>query len=495
MPFNFSNANIAIRENRLGSITGFVGDLQTLVSKSEDGTLRNRERCFSQSSSCLSGCALNALAAIRNVAVVYHAPAGCTAMASNDAVKFGQIAARVNKTTNSVFVCTDLNEKDTVFGATKDLEAIIRHTYEAYKSDAIFVSTSCVSGVTGEDVDGVASDLDKELPIPVIPVHCEGFKSRIWASGFDISDHAVLQGIVQPPKQKRRTINIKNFYESARPQITKIFNEVFDAEPQFLYCNSTIEELSHLSEALATVCICGTLGTYLGNALEEKYGVPYVRTINHSGVTGFETWLRGIGDAIGKRAEVEKYIEKQRAIFIPQIEEVTAQLKGLRAVIGMGPGFTYEIARVLQEFGMTVEYALAWHYDYKYDNGKVPPALEHLLANSPKDMKVAVADQQNYEVLNILNHYKPDVYFSRHPGTTVWAIKQGYAAVFVADEYTVFGYEGTLSFAKLIRDTVTNRSFEKNLAARIKLPYTKWWYEQNADKFIKDEKDRPVGGR
>ena len=111
MPFNFSNANIAIRENRLGSITGFVGDLQTLVSKSEDGTLRNRERCFSQSSSCLSGCALNALAAIRNVAVVYHAPAGCTAMASNDAVKFGQIAARINKTTNSVFVCTDLNEK------------------------------------------------------------------------------------------------------------------------------------------------------------------------------------------------------------------------------------------------------------------------------------------------------------------------------------------------------------------------------------------------
>ncbi|MDD5930531.1 MAG: nitrogenase component 1 [Spirochaetales bacterium] len=487
MPFNFSNANIAIRENRLGSITGFVGDLQTLVNKSEDGTLRNRERCFSQSSSCLSGCALNALAAIRNVAVVYHAPAGCTAMASNDAVKFGQIAARVNKTTNSVFVCTDLNEKDTVFGATKDLEAIIRHTYEAYKPDAIFVSTSCVSGVTGEDVDGVASDLDKELPIPVIPVHCEGFKSRIWASGFDISDHAVLQGIVQPPKQKRRTINIKNFYESARPQITKIFNEVFDAEPQFLYCNSTIEELSHLSEALATVCICGTLGTYLGNALEEKYGVPYVRTINHSGITGFETWLRGIGDAIGKRAEAEAYIEKQRAIYLPQIEEVTKQLKGLKAVIGMGPGFTYEIARVLQEFGMTVEYALAWHYDYKYDNGKVPPALEHLLEHSPKDMKVAVADQQNYEVLNILNHYQPDVYFSRHPGTTVWAIKQGFAAVFVADEYTVFGYEGTLSFAKLIRDTVTNRSFEKNLAARIKLPYTKWWYEQGADKFINAE--------
>ena len=114
MPYNFKNANLAVRENRLGSITGFVGDLETLVYRSECGSLKNRERCFSQSSSCLSGCALNALAAIRNVAVVYHAPAGCTAMASNDNVKFGQIAARINKTTNSVFVCTDLNEKDTV---------------------------------------------------------------------------------------------------------------------------------------------------------------------------------------------------------------------------------------------------------------------------------------------------------------------------------------------------------------------------------------------
>lgn len=487
MPYNFKNANLAVRESRLGSITGFTGDLKTLVYRSECGSLKNRERCFSQSSSCLSGCALNALAAIRNVAVVYHAPAGCTAMASNDAVKFGQIAARVNKTTNSVFVCTDLNENDTVFGAIDSLRKIVQHTWDEYHPDAIFISTSCVSGVIGEDVDGLAEELKDEYPVPVIPVHCEGFKSRIWASGFDISDHAVLQGIVKPPKQKRRFINIKNFYESARPQITKIFNEVFDAEPQFLYCNSTVEELSHLSENLATVCICGTLGTYLGNALEETYGVPYVRTLNHPGITGFETWLRAIGDTIGKRAEAEAYIEKQRAIFIPQIEEVTKSLHGLRAVIGMGPGFTYEIARVLQEFGMKVDYALAWHYDYKYDNGQVPPALEHLVKTAPKDMKVAVADQQNYEVLNILNRYKPDVYFSRHSGTTVWAIKQGYAAVFVADEYTVFGYEGTLSFAKLIRDTVTNRSFEKNLAARIQLPYTKWWYEQNYDKFLKEE--------
>ena len=51
----------------------------------------------------------------------------------------------------------------------------------------------------------------------------------------------------------------------------------------------------------------------------------------------------------------------------------------------------------------------------------------------------------------------------------------------------IFGYEGTLNFAKSILDTIKNRSFEKSLAARIKLPYTKWWYEQDTDKFLKPE--------
>ena len=487
MGFNFENSNVGPRETRLGSITGYKGDLEHLVYCSHNGSLKNRERCFSQSSSCLSGCALNALASIRNVAIIYHAPAGCSAMAPGDNVKFGQIAARINATTHSVFVSTDLNENDTVFGAIESLREIVKHTYDEYKPDAIFISTSCVSGVIGENIDDLAQELKDEYPVPVIPVHCEGFKSRIWASGFDISDHAVLQGIVEPPKEKRQVINFKNFYESARPQITKIFAEL-GVTPQFLYCNATVDEIRHISESLATVCICGTLGTYLGNALEEKYGVPYIRTINPNGITGFETWLRKIGETIGKSKEVESYIERQRAIYIPQIDAIKQQLRGLRCVIGMGPGYTYEVARVLQELGMEVVWALAWHYDYKYDNGQVPPALDYLQKTAPKDMNISIADQQNYEVMNILNRYKPDLYFSRHPGSTVWAIKQGYPAVFVADEYMIFGYEGTLSFAKTILDTIHNRSFEKNLAARIKLPYTKWWYEQDVDKFMTSEK-------
>jgi nitrogenase molybdenum-iron protein alpha chain len=100
-------------------------------------------------------------------------------------------------------------------------------------------------------------------------------------------------------------------------------------------------------------------------------------------------------------------------------------------------------------------------------------------------MNLSVADQQNFEVMNILAEHKPDLYFSRHPGSTVWAIKQGVTAVYVADEYMIFGYKGTLGFAKTVLDTVRNRSFAENLAAHTQVPYTAWWYEQNHSDMLK----------
>ena len=486
MAINLESSNVATRENRIGSITGYIGSLSDLANQSECGSLKGCSRCFSQSSTCLSSCALGQLSAIRDVAIIHHGPAGCSVASAGTYYLDKVMAKKRGVTNNTVYVGTDMNEQDTIFGSAESLRNIILEVNRRYSPKAIFVTSSCATGIIGEDIDSVVDDVKDEIDVPIVGVHCEGFKSRIWATGFDISDHAVLSSIVKPPKQKRNTINFKNFYESARPEIIEMFKN-FDLEPIFLYCNSTVEELEHISESLATTCICGTLGNYLGNGLEEKYGVPYIRSINPLGIAGFETWLREIGRVTERSEAVEKYIEEQRAIYIPQIEEVKKELKGLKAVLGMGPGYTFEVSRVLNELGIEVVWALAWHYDKKYENGDVPPSMKYLLDNDV-DFEASVADQQNYEVMNILNKYKPDLYLSRHPGSTVWAIKNGTPAVFVADEYMIFGYKHTLEFAKSILDSIHNRSFEKNLAKRVKLPYTDWWYEQNVDCFLEEGK-------
>jgi nitrogenase molybdenum-iron protein alpha chain len=480
------------RETRLGSVTGYSGSLSDLKEKTCGGCLENRKRCFSQASGCPSSCALGQLSGINDAAIVHHGPAGCAATALEIASNFDLLAEALGRERkNFAYTCTDMTEADTVFGATENLKKVIRETYERYRPKAIFIGASCVSAVIGEDLEGVLDDLREEINIPVAPVHCEGFRSQIWATGFDVAQHAILKYIVKPPLKKSNKVNIYGFTQglswNTRADIKRLL-DVMGLEATYLPASATVEELEHLSEAAATVTTCSTLGTYFGLGLETAYGVPFVRSLPPHGIAGFEDFARQLAKIVGKEQETEAYLEEEQAFYSPKLEKIKKQLKGKRAMIAMGPGFGANYTRILQEFGLTVEHLSAWHLDTQYDDGHLPAALQYLMNHSPDNFSFSVNDLQNCEFMNILNRVRPDVFVSRHPGSTVWAMKIGIPAYCVYDEYNSFGYKGTLRFAQTLLNIIINRSFSANLSAHVRLPYTDWWMRQQPDRFLTESK-------
>src|ERR1700690_1235824 len=69
---------------------------------------------------------------------------------------------------------TDMGEIDIVYGSEEKLLESIRRTFEAVRPKAIFVYATCVSGMTGEDIDAVCKRAGDEHEIPVIPVNAPG---------------------------------------------------------------------------------------------------------------------------------------------------------------------------------------------------------------------------------------------------------------------------------------------------------------------------------
>ncbi|NMC60418.1 MAG: nitrogenase, partial [Candidatus Methanofastidiosa archaeon] len=119
----------------------------------------------------------------------------------------------------------------------------------------------------------------------------------------------------------------------------------------------------------------------------------------------------------------------------------------------------------------------------KHDDGECPQCSS-TLSDQENDIPISVSDQQNHEVLNLLTRLKPDLYIGRHGGLAVWPTKMGIPAIMVNDEYVAFGYDGTIDFGYRIVDTLTNTSLVRNISKRVKLPYTKWWFEQDPFKFL-----------
>jgi nitrogenase molybdenum-iron protein alpha chain len=487
MAINLKRSQVIIREKRLKSVVGYRGSIKDLAEKSQSGCLKNANRGFSQATNCNSGCAQGYLSSITDAAIVNHGPVGCAGdvAGANAGYQWGQHIRGWEKK-NVQIINTNMTEKAVVFGGDKILKEAVHAAYERFHPKVIFVTTSCASGIIGDDIEATLKDAEAEIGIPVVPVFCDGFRSQIWASGFDSAFHALLTRVIQPPERKRpEVVNVINFTASGRAAVKEIFGRL-GLVPQFGIPYSSVEQIERWSESAATISICGTLGGYLGNGLEQQFGVPYVTALQPHGINGFDDWLRKLGSVVGKQQEVEAYLAEQKALAAPELEEIVQKLKGKRVVVGMGPSFAHNYIRLLEDFGMEVEWGFSWHYDSKHDHGGCPSCTLEL-SKREKDIPVSVSDQQNHEIINLLKKVKPDIYIGRHPGQAVWATKVGIPTIMVSDEYSAFGYQGTIDFGHRIIDTLANNSLAVNLAKRIRLPYTDWWYEQDPFTFMESE--------
>ena len=179
MPFDLSNSEISMRESRLNSVVTYNGDIKSLISDTKKFSVKNCERCFTQNNTCLSIMVMDQISSIRNITIVYHTPVGCGAFIPRWTALYNSICERTGRKWNTKYLSTNLNESDTVFGAANKLRNTVQEAWNRYPSDAIFC-TGCVTGIIGEDIDSVAEEFSKKLPVPVIPVHCEGIKSKVW---------------------------------------------------------------------------------------------------------------------------------------------------------------------------------------------------------------------------------------------------------------------------------------------------------------------------
>lgn len=480
---NIKAPEVQVREKRLGSITGFEGTAKELVERGGCGKLKDSSRNFSQCIGCSSGQALCQLAMIKDAAVINHAPVGCSGdfFGFNFVYRVGQMD-RDLPAINGRYFSTNLEEKDTIFGGIKKLEDTIRVVYKRVKPNAIFITTSCASGIIGDDVEGSVTKLSEELSIPVVSCFCEGFKSKIWTTGFDSAYHSIVRKIVKPPKQKSNKVNIINFWGS------HIFDDLLNKlgyEAKYIVPFSTIKELENISESAATIQICTTLGTYLGAALEQVYGVPEIKSPPAYGIDGTDNWIRELGRVLDRKQQVEEIIKEEHERVMPKLEEYREKLKGKTAYITAGAAHGHAIIALLRELGLDVHGAAIFHHDPVYDNGdSTSDALAHDVRTYGDIKNYNVCNKQAYELVNILNRVRPDIMIARHGGMTIWGAKLGIPTLLIGDEQFSFGYQGVLNYAERILETLDNKEFVTNLAKHSSMPYTKWWLEQEPFTFL-----------
>lgn len=499
---NLDTNNVENREMRLGSIISWDGSASELIEESDYENRINRRKSNSNCSGKGKGCSLcelntpfnqqtmcaNAIVEcqignITDCILIQHSPIGCAGDNAwfNLAFKMG-LTRRHKPIKNLQIFCTNLLEKDMVFGASNKLKEAIRKAKARFNPKAIFISMACATAIIGEDIDSIAETMEKEIEIPIIPLHCEGFRSKHWSTGFDISQHGVAKKIVnRNPKKQKDIINIVALWG------TDYFTDIL--KPLGLRVNYIIDcasydELHQASEAALTTTFCNTLGSYMATILEEHFNVPQLDAPQPYGFKGTDEWLLAIGKFLGKEKETLEYIESEHKRVMPKILELREKLRGVKGFVMTGSAYSHGLISVLKELGIAVDGSLVFHHDPVYDgNTKNQNTLKQLVDNYGEIKYFTVSKTQSYQLAQIFKRVKADFVIIRHQGLAPEAAKLGISALAMGDEHIPVGYDGMIRMGEAILDILARKKFNQVLKRHVKLHYTSWWQNQD-DPFL-----------
>ncbi|MCC8190196.1 MAG: nitrogenase component 1, partial [Planctomycetes bacterium] len=404
--------------------------------------MADADRAFTQGSICPLLPAMGMMASLPETAVLMHGAVGCGSCAhgTNANVRSGH-AARRGRPADALWFSTALDEVDVITGGDDKLARAIREVDAAFNPAAIFVVAGCLPAIIGDDIDAVAARVQPEVNARLLPVHCEGFKSRFMATAYDAVYHALGRNLLPEPGAVVRdetVVNIMNVSSMGRVdelELERLVNEL-GLQANFYPVFARPESLRKAASAALSVCTCPTHDDYFLSHLEEKYGVPYIIRHMPVGIANTSQWLRDVGAALGRGEEADRLARAEEAELRAALEEFLPLFRGKRVFVSAGEYRSLATASLLKELGFEISGIRSFHYD---EFAEVE--LEKLRADG-RDFTWSVANVQPYEEANLLQRNRPDLFLGHWHGNNTAARLGIPTHVIYNTGYGYIGYRG-----------------------------------------------------
>ncbi|MFA4826111.1 MAG: nitrogenase iron-molybdenum cofactor biosynthesis protein NifE [Methanoregula sp.] len=257
---------------------------------------------------------------------------------------------------------TDMKERDVVFGGEKKLAACIDEIVDKYHPPAIFVYSTCVSGMIGDDIIAVCKAASHRHATDVIPVESSGFLSGNKVVGYRAAAIALMQ-LIRPGEgvaiEKTKKLNFLGEYNLGGEKwvVERYLREIGIEINVAFTGDSTVAALKQAPGACLNLVQCTGSMHWVAMHLEQEFGTPYL-DVNFFGAANTAESLRKIAQFYGDPEMIrrtEALIEREQARIQPVLRNYRKKLAGKRAAIYVGGAFkAVAIIRQLKELGMEI---------------------------------------------------------------------------------------------------------------------------------------------
>ena len=265
---------------------------------------------------------------------------------------------------------TDLSEQEVIMGrGEKRLFHAIKQAIDSYSPAAVFVYSTCIAAMIGDDLDAVCKAAAARWGVPVVPVDCAGFYgtknlgNRI--AGEAMSRHVIgtrepdaVPASAQRPGIRVHDVSLIGEYNIAGEfwHVAPLFDELGLRIIASLSGDSRFSEIQTMHRAEASMVVCAKALLNVARKVHEGWGVPFFEG-SFYGIADTSQALRDFARLLGDddlAQRTEALIAREEAKINDQLDPWRARLKGKRALLYTGGVKSWSVVSALQDLGMEV---------------------------------------------------------------------------------------------------------------------------------------------
>lgn len=295
------------------------------------------------------------LVPITDAAHLVHGPIAClgNSWESRGSLSSGPTLYRTGLT-------TDMSEHDIIFGGDKKLYQSISQIFKRYNPPAVFVYSTCIPALIGDDIDAICKKASNEFHIPVIPVHAPGFVGS-KNLGNKLAGEALFQHVIGTREPEYTTpfdINLIGEYNIAGEMwgVTQLFERLGIRVLASITGDGRYNDIAASHRASLNVVICSKALISMAKKMEDKYGIPYIEG-SFYGIGETSQVLRTIAHKLGDADLInrtEKLITEEEAKANEALIPYKEKLNGKKAVLYTGGVKSWSIISAAKDVGLEI---------------------------------------------------------------------------------------------------------------------------------------------
>ncbi len=246
------------------------------------------------------------------------------------------------------------SSEDITFGVSQKIRDAVIDVCTRYKPEVLFVVTTCLQEIIGEDFDVLIEETENAVSVPLIGIHTENFTCESALPGFENTYMSLIK-LMKKQEIEKGAVNIWGMrtHPSAKNELVSLLESKGVVIKSIFPAFCTPADLQKAPSAEMNLVFERT-SLPLAKEMQSRFGCDYVYFEKPYTPDAIEKMYQIISEALNINIDVE--IQKMKSKSVQKLNGMKKTFEGKTCVVSGSPfGRSFNYAELLLQLGLEIK--------------------------------------------------------------------------------------------------------------------------------------------